>query len=161
MYNFEPITQLPLIPSLTANDLFAVVDVTDFSESPVGTTKKVTAAQIQSFVIGETDWIVVTSGPVTLVAGDGYIANGLAIIDFTLPVTANVGDQFYVEGLGSGLFRINQNAGQYVIYDSFQTSIGVSGYTISTNSGDGLTLLCVVANTVFKVRSSIGTLLTF
>ena len=161
MYNFEPITQLPLITSLTSNDLFAVVDVTDFSESPVGTTKKVTAAQIQSFVIGETDWIVVTSGPVTLVAGDGYIANGLAIIDFTLPVTANVGDQFYVEGLGSGLFRINQNAGQYVIYDSFQTSIGVSGYTISTNSGDGLTLLCVVANTVFKVRSSIGTLLTF
>jgi hypothetical protein len=161
MYNFEPITQLPLIPSLTSNDLFAVVDVTDISESPVGTTKKVTAAQIQSFIIGETDWIVETSGPVTLVAGNGYIANSLSMIDFTLPITTNVGDEFYVEGLGTGLFQIRQNAGQEIIFDSFNTTLGVSGYIQSTNRGDGLTILCVVANTTFKVRSSIGTLLTF
>lgn len=161
MYNFEPITQLPLITSLTSNDLFAVVDVLDTSESPVGTTKKVTAAQIQSFILGETDWIVETSGPVTLVAGNGYIANGLSFITFTLPVLANVGDQFYIEGLGTGLFQINQNAGQQTIFDSAETSLGVSGFIQSTNKGDGLTILCVVANTLFKVRSSIGTLLTF
>lgn len=153
MYNFEPITQLPLITSLTSNDLFAVVDVLDTSESSVGTTKKVTAAQIQSFILGETDWIVETSGPVTLVAGNGYIANGLAEIIFTLPVLANVGDTFKIEGMGAGLFRINQHAGQSIIAGNHITTVGVSGYIESTNSGDSIEILCIQANTLFKLRS--------
>lgn len=160
MRNYNPITQLPPIVSLNPLDVLPIVDVTDLTESPVGTTKKVTMTQMLDFIQNANPWITVTSGPVNLVPNQGYIVDGSTIILFTLPLTANVGDQYYIEGMGLNLFQIHQRVGQQIIFDSSQTTVGVGGFITSTNRGDGLTIMCIQANTLFKVRSSIGTLVT-
>jgi hypothetical protein len=160
MYNYNPITQLPPIVSLNPLDVLPITDVTDLTASPSGTTKKVTMLQILDFVETANPWIVVTSGPITLQPGQGYIMDTPVLGLMSLPVTANVGDQYYIEGFGPNLFQINQHAGQSIVFDSFTTTVGPAGFILSTTPGDGLTIMCTVANTHFKVRSSIGTLLT-
>ena len=161
MFNYTPITQLQPIVSITSLDVIPIVDVTDRTQAPTGSTKKVTMQQMQEYFANANPWITVTSGPIVLQANQGYIIDTPVLGLLSLPVTANVGDQYYIEGFGPNLFQINQNTGQHIIFDSAQTTVGAAGYISSTNPGDGLTIMCVVANTVFKVRSSIGTLLTF
>jgi hypothetical protein len=156
MYNYTPITQLVPIVSLNALDVVPIVDVTDLTQSPVGSTKKVTLTQIHDFIVNANPWIVVTSGPITLQPNQGYIIDTPVLGLLSLPATANVGDQYYIEGLGPNLFQINQHAGQQIVFGNTQTSIGPGGYLLSTNSGDGITIMCTVANTTFKVRSAIG-----
>lgn len=161
MYNSEPISQLPLITSLNFLDVLPITDVSDTTESPSGTTKKTQLQQLADFILTANPWIISTSSPVQLVPNQGYFSDGSVRILFNLPLIANVGDEFYVEGLGPNLFNITQNAGQSIVFDSSITTIGTGGYIESTNPGDGLTIICSVANTTFKVRNSIGTLLTF
>lgn len=161
MYNYTPITQLPPLVSLSSLDVIPITDVTDLTASPSGTTKKVTMQQIQDYIEIANPWITVTSGPIILQPNQGYFIDTPVLGLLSLPLTANVGDEYYIEGLGPNLFQINQNAGQYVVFDSSVTTVGTAGYILSTNPGDGLTIICAVANTGFKVRSSIGTLLTF
>lgn len=156
LYDSEPISQLPPIVSVSFIDSLPIVDVSDQTESPSGTTKKVTIAQLQDFIESANPWVTVTSGPVTLIANQGYIIDTPALGLLYLPVSAEVGDQYYIEGLGVNLFKINQNSGQQIIFGDQQSTVGPGGYLQSTDSGDSLTLICVVANTVFKVRSTIG-----
>jgi hypothetical protein len=160
MRNYNPITRLVPIVSLNPLDVLPIVDVTDLTQSPVGSTKKVTIQQIQTYIETANPWIVATSSPIDLVPNQGYIVDGSTVILFILPATANVGDEYYIEGLGPNLFQINQRIGQQIVFDSSATSIGPAGRIVSTNPGDGLTIMCTVANTTFKVRSSIGTLIT-
>ena len=160
MRNYNPITQLLPITSLSPLDVLPIVDVSDLTQSPVGSTKKVSMTQIMDYIVTANPWITVTSNPTNLVPNQGYLMDTPVLGLVYLPLTANVGDQFYVEGFGPNLFEIHQHAGQSVVFDSFTTTVGTSGYIASTNPGDGLTIMCTVANTTFKVRSSIGTLLT-
>ncbi|GEM_PF-5027226 len=160
MYDSEPISQLPLITSLNFLDAIPIVDTSDTTESPSGTTKKVELQQLANFLLTFNPWITATSSPVQLVPYQGYFADGSVRILFNLPLTANVGDEFYIEGLGPNLFNITQNAGQQIIFGDKQTSVGTGGYILSTNPGDGLLIMCIVANTTFKVRNFIGTLQT-
>jgi len=163
MYNNNPITQLPPIVSIAPDDVLPIVDISDIypiGQSPSGTTKKVTMIQILDYVQTANPWIIVTSNPTTLVPNQGYITDTIVVALLTLPLTAAVGDQYYIEGLGPNLFEIHQNAGQSIVFDSATTTVGTSGYIQSTNPGDGLTIMCTVANTTFKVRSSIGTFIT-
>jgi hypothetical protein len=161
MRNYNPITQLLPITSINAEDVLPIVDAPDLTQSPVGSTKKITMGQIQAFVINSNPWQIVPTSPITLQPNHGYIADAPVSVIFNLPVTAEVGDQYFIEGLGVNLFEIHQNTGQSIVFDSFSTTVGPSGYIQSTNVGDGLTILCIQNNTLFKVRSSIGTLLTF
>lgn len=161
MYNYTPITQLPPITSLNGLDVLPITDVTDLTASPSGTTKKVTMTQIQNFIESANPWIIVTSGPIILQPNQGYIMDTPVLGLLTLPMTANVGDEYYIEGYGPNLFQINQNTGQSIVFDSSVTTVGPAGYILSTNPGDGLTIMCTAQNTNFKVRTSIGTLLTF
>ena len=151
MYNNNPITQLQPITSLNGLDVIPIVDVTDLTQSPVGTTKKVTMNQINDFVQSTNSWIIATSGPITLVSEQGYIADGVGIINFDLPLSANVGDQYHIEGLSSNLFQVNQNAGQQIIFGNTQTTVGTGGRLMSTNRGDGLTIMCVQKDLLFKI----------
>jgi hypothetical protein len=153
MYNYNPITQLQPISSLSPDDLFAIVDVTDNTQSPVGTTKKVTIQQIGNYIMLNNAWITVTAGPVTLQPNTGYISNGLSLIIFTLPLTANVGDSYLIRGVGPGLFQIGQNVGQQTIFGAGVTSIGTGGYILSTNVGDCINIQCWATNTSFIVST--------
>lgn len=99
---------------------------------------------------------------VTLATGmavnNGYIANSGAILVFTLPAVAAVGDIIEVSGKGAGGWIILQNAGQTIYYGATPTTTGGAGSLSSTQQRDAVRLLCVTANNDFNVLSSQGNL---
>ena len=103
-------------------------------------------------------WQVATLLVVPLVAGNAYIADNVAQVKFSLPVTAAVGDSFKIVGKGSGFFQITQNGGQTIHFGALSTTTGGGGSVDSLTQGDGITLVCSVANTDFIVQPGpIGT----
>lgn len=106
--------------------------------------------------------------PVTVVTGatqqmaieNAYYANNTSQVVLTLPVTAAVGDRIHVRGIGSGGWRVAQNASQSIRYLDLVTVAGTTGWieTLSTpNSARAcIEIECVVANTGWQVINGIG-----
>jgi hypothetical protein len=63
---------------------------------------------------GVVQWEVVGS-PLQGLSNKGYIVNADTQITITLPTAPNVGDRLRISGVGTGGWKIAQNAGQYVI----------------------------------------------
>jgi hypothetical protein len=95
-------------------------------------------------------WSVVTVNT-ALVKSNGYFSNNSSNLTFTLPVTAAVGDTFAVSNMNTGNFIIAQNAGQSIRYGNLVSTVGVGGNLTSSGEGDGITIVCNVANTGFQV----------
>jgi hypothetical protein len=74
----------------------------------------------------------------------------------TIPSIAAVGDQVQVQGNGAGCFTIAQNASQVIHTGTMDTTVGVTGSLIALDRYNGLTLMCVVANTDWKISNAIG-----
>ena len=127
-----------------ASDSFTLVD------DPTHTRTNV-------FVSGVITWDVVTTNTAMAVQM-GYIPNSASQITFTLPATAIPGDTIRIVGFGTGLWSIAQNAGQTIRYGNINTTTGTGGSITSTNQGDAIEVICVVANTTFVVGSATGTL---
>lgn len=98
-------------------------------------------------------WNVVTVNT-AMVSSNGYITNSASPIILSLPAIAAVGDTYAISGLGAGGWSVAQQAGQNVIVGTVSTTVGVGGSITSTNQYDDLSIVCVVANTTFKVRNS-------
>lgn len=106
---------------------------------------------------GGMSWTEVTDTSQSMAVGNGYILNNAGLVTATLPATAAVGDIVAVVGLGSGGWRIAQNAGDYIIIGSATASTtGVTGHIDSTNRYDCIELICVVANDGWVARSVVG-----
>lgn len=104
-------------------------------------------------------WSTVVSPTQTLASGHGYIANdGATLITFLLPTTATVGTLISIQGSGTGLWTVTQNAGQTIHFGAINTTTGTGGSLSSNNQYDSIDLLCITANTDWVVRSAIGTL---
>jgi len=92
----------------------------------------------------------VTGTTQTLANGSGYIANNPTnLITFTLPTTAAVGTFIEIVGAGAGLWTLAQNAGQNILVVGATTTTGVGGSLSATEEGDGIKLVCVVADTTW------------
>lgn len=107
---------------------------------------------------GGMTWSTVTGTTQAIVADNGYVANNAAVVTFTLPATASVGDTFIIEGLGAGGWSIAQNAGQLIHLGSSVSTTGTGGSVSSTNQYDAVTVNCIVANTTWTVRNAVGNL---
>jgi len=101
-------------------------------------------------------WTEITGTTSGLSADNGYVANNAAQVVFTLPATCAFGKEIAVEGLGAGGWRISQNSGQSIIFGDLISDVGTAGYLESYNRYDGVKLLCIEADTRFKVISSTG-----
>lgn len=106
---------------------------------------------------GGFSWTDVTAATQTLAPGNGYVADRSSQIAFSLPATAAFGDSYSIVGLGSGGWTISQGAGQSIIMGNVTTTV-TTGSITSTLQSDCITLLCVVANTTFKMIESTGNL---
>ncbi len=98
-------------------------------------------------------WSTVTSNT-AMVSSNGYVTNSASQLMMALPVTAAVGDTFSISGLGSGGWIVTQNSGQNIIAGTQLTTTGAAGSLASTNRYDDITLVCIVANTTFKLRNT-------
>jgi hypothetical protein len=59
-------------------------------------------------------------------------------------------------GKGAGGWRLAQNAGQTVHFNSADTTTGVVGYMESTQRYNSIEVVCITANTDFVVTSANG-----
>ena len=93
---------------------------------------------------------------VVMAADNGYIANYSTLVTLTLPSTCAVGKVIAIVGKGAGLWKIAQNANQYIRYGSITSTVGTGGYIAAVGQYDCLELICTTADVGFTVRSSIG-----
>jgi hypothetical protein len=107
-------------------------------------------------------WNDVTTASSVMSPNNGYIVDkNTGPVVLTLPSVAAQGTVIEVAGGTSGsatCWQIAQNAGQAIHYGSATTTVGATGYLQATLQYDTVKLLCVVANTIFVVLSSIGNL---
>jgi hypothetical protein len=102
-------------------------------------------------------WNNVATATQALANNNGYITNdGATLVTYTLPATAAQGTIIEVAGFSAGGWTIAQNASQEIFFGNQHTTIGTGGSLSSTNQYDQIKLLCVVANTSWVVRESIG-----
>lgn len=109
---------------------------------------------------GVSAWIDSTSGPVSMVAGNGYFSNDPANdLTFTLPATAAKGTVLEITNLQAAQnFTVAQGSGQSIQFGSVATTTGVGGSISSTAIGDSLRMVCTVADTTWQVLSCQGNL---
>lgn len=107
---------------------------------------------------GGMSWIVTSGTSATLAVNTGYTSNNAGLVTYTMPTTAAVGDTIVVTGLGAGGWLIAQNASQLIHMGSSTTTTGATGSIASTNAFDAITITCVVANTTWVTRASMGNL---
>ena len=107
-------------------------------------------------------WEELTSGPIQAASGRGYLANGVDQIVITLPASPALGDEIQISGVGSGGWRVAQNAGQSIVTQPLNgggigTAWSVHGPSISwhalASSADG-TRLVAAADTLYTSSDS-------
>lgn len=104
-------------------------------------------------------WINVNSS-LTMSAGVGYVSTGTN--SFALPATADFGQIIKIVSVSSiaDTFTITQGANQVISFNASSTTIGAGGSVVSTSFGAAIELLCISANTAFRVISSEGNFTT-
>lgn len=85
-----------------------------------------------------------------------YIPDSVDRLEFTLPVTASVGNFIEIIGKGSGGWKIIQNADQQILLGDTFTTAGITGYAQSSNNGDTVRLVCVTSNNIWRASFYIG-----
>jgi len=101
-------------------------------------------------------WTRVTGTTQALAVNNGYVNENVALTTLTLPSTAAFGSAIKINGEGTGLYRVAQNASQQIHFGILSSTIGVGGYIEATQRRDCITLRCTVANTEFILESPSG-----
>jgi hypothetical protein len=123
----------------------------------IGVTNAANSITISATGAGAFSWISAASGTQAMVANDGYyVNNGASPVAFTLPATAAAGTILAIAGFSAGGWTLAQNALQSIQYGDVNTTTGTGGSLASTNKGDSIELLCVVANTTWVALNSVG-----
>jgi hypothetical protein len=102
------------------------------------------------------NWIDVTAASQAMAVNTGYTANRGTLITFTLPATAAYGTVMRIAYVGAGGYKIAQNGGQTIHFGSTDSTLGIGGSVSSNTVGDCIELLCITADTDFRVLSSVG-----
>ncbi len=106
---------------------------------------------------GGITWNNVTSSTQTLAIGNGYIANnGATLVTFTLPVSAAIGSIIQIQGASSGLWTVEQNAGQQIHFNTSSSTLGTGGSVSSINQYDAIVLICVSTDSSWAVNACEG-----
>ena len=101
---------------------------------------------------GGMTWTTVSGTSQSAAVNNGYVTNNSGQVTVTLPATCAVGDRVAVEGLGTGGWKVVANTGQTITAGNFTTTSG--GNAVSNAPTDNIYLICIVANTGWKVQST-------
>lgn len=104
-------------------------------------------------------WNVVTAASVQAKIHNGYIVNNSGTCVITLPAVSKPGDGIAVVGMNNSTgWKIAQNAGNQIRFNSLSTTAGVGGYLQSTVTSNAVNLLCITANAIWTVLDNEGNL---
>lgn len=105
---------------------------------------------------GGVTWTEVTGTSASLAVNNGYIANNAGLVTLTLPTTAVLGDTIRIIGKGAGLWKLAQNASQFVNIVNTTTTTGATGSLTATEQFDCLTVTCTTANNGWTAQTIVG-----
>lgn len=97
-------------------------------------------------------------GAYTLAPSTQYITDFGALLTYTLPSIAAVGDTYRIIGKSPFGWTVRQNIGQEINVGDFATTVGLAGSVSSNNTWDCITIVCVTANTTFASYGAQGNL---
>jgi len=102
------------------------------------------------------EWSAISANQAA-VTNNGYICNKASTLTLSLPAASSVGDLLEAvnNNTATGV-QLTQAAGQQVFFGSVSTTLGATGTLTSSVLGDSVRLVCTVANTTWRVISSIG-----
>ena len=100
-------------------------------------------------------WVEITAGSDTAAINTGYVLNNAGGVTLTLPATAAFGSVIRVVGK-LGLWSLVAAGGQTIEYGGSSTSGG--GSLTANNLGDCVDIVCITANTTWRVIGPVGTL---
>lgn len=106
-------------------------------------------------------WTEVTGTTQSMAVNNGYIASNASQVVLTLPATAIIGDTIKVQGKGTGGWKVAQNNGQLIHFNSSTSTLGISGYIESTQRYNSVELVCITNNNEWAVNSASGNLTVF
>ncbi len=98
-------------------------------------------------------------GPTAMLVNNGYVSDNGAQVQLTLPLTAVFGSIIRVVGKGAGGWIIGQNAGQTILVGAAATTVGGGGTLAASESSATVELLCITADTTFRVIDGDGNLI--
>lgn len=137
-----------------SSNSFTIAGGTGITTSATGSTVTITATGGGSGIYPFTD---VTGATQAMAVDTGYVSNnGATLVTFTLPSTAAVGTVIAVQGAGTGLFTIAQNAGQSISFNGGVSTVGVGGSVSSSGTFDSIYLMCITADTVWAANNTVG-----
>jgi hypothetical protein len=100
-------------------------------------------------------WSQVLTPTAAMTTNNGYMINSGVLTTISLPTVAPQFSFVQVKGF-SGSWRISQAAGQYIQYGSSTTTPGVGGSLSSTDTNDGVLLMCTSSGEFWTVMSGVG-----
>ncbi len=107
---------------------------------------------------GGMTWTTTAGTTQAVAVNNGYVSGNAAQTTFTLPATAAVGSHAAVEGLGAGGWILTANTGQTIKIGTGTTSS--AGTLTSAAASDNVYVVCIVANTTWRVITTNSTGLT-
>lgn len=131
------------------SDVYAAVNYTPTSATVDGNLQGIDNV-LGTITPGIFPWTVITVNT-TMAANHGYFTNNAAGLTLTIPLTSGVGDTYKISNLTTGTITIAQNAGQNIRFGTLITTTGTGGNLTLTNIGDGLSIVCSVANTSYQI----------
>jgi len=152
-------------PLVTTVEL-AVGDTIDFRISSQQTVAGVTLYAVSlaitqlpsTTIIPIAGWSAVSGAAQSMTVNNNYYCQNASLTTLTLPITAAAGTTMRVAGVGSGGWRVAQNAGQSINFGNQVTTTGTGGSISSGNPYDAIELFCAVANTQWTVLTAAGNL---
>ena len=86
-----------------------------------------------------------------LVVNTGIVNSKAGLLTMSLPATSAVNTICKLVGWGATGWIITQAANQQILFGNTNTTLGVGGSLASSNHGDTVSLICVVADLVWRV----------
>jgi len=103
-------------------------------------------------------WSADTTGTIAAAVENGYVCENAGVTTVTLPSTATLGSVIEVEGAGAGGWVLTAGIGQTIQIGTSVTSAG--GTLTSAAPTDGISVVCIDENLVWRVRTTNSTGLT-
>lgn len=124
----------------------------------VGTTAGTVAAGDDSRFGATMSVVEVTGTSQAMAINTSYVANNAGLVTLTLPTTAAFGSIVRAVYKGAGGWKVAQNASEIIRFGPLATTTGTGGSIASSAAGDCVELMCIVADTEWRVLSSHGNL---